>query len=405
MKTNTLDDFDLDGKTVLVRVDINSPLNPETKDITDANRIKECSETLIELAESRAKVVVLAHQGRPAGDDFTTLENHADKMSEVLGLPVKYVDDIFGSTARREISELKSGEILLLENVRFYSEEIIDIPAERQAKTHLVQKLSPLADLYVNDAFAAAHRSQASLVGFGITIPTAAGRLMEREIEGLKKTRNPDHPSVYILGGAKVDDALNLIDNIISDGIADKILTGGLLANVFLAGGGHDLGETNSEILSKKGYRDEFSKAEKLITEYEDKIETPLDFRVETGNGKAKVISIDDLPTEYPIYDIGDKTIENYSNIIINEAKTIFGKGPLGLFEKPPFDTGTNGIHKALAKTSAYTTIGGGHLVASARKLGITDKINHISTGGGACLTFLSGKKLPVLEVLKKAAR
>lgn len=404
MKTNTLDDFEVEGKTVLVRVDINSPLDPETKEITDINRIKEISDTIVELSENNAKVVVLAHQGRPAGDDFITLEKHADKMSEVLGIPVKYVDDIFGSTARREISELRPGEILLLENVRFYSEEIIDIPAEEQAKTHLVQKLSPLADLYVNDAFAAAHRSQASLVGFGITIPTAAGRLMEREIEGLKKARNPTHPSVYVLGGAKVDDALNLIKNIISDGIADKILTGGLLANVFLAGDGHELGETNSEILSKKGYREEFSKAKRLLDKYEDKIEIPVDLRVENKDGEEELVEVENLPTENPIYDIGDKTVDRYSDIIINEAGTIFGKGPQGLFEKPPFDTGTNGINRAIAQSDAYTTIGGGHLVASARKLGITDKIDHISTGGGACLTFLSGKKLPVLDVLEKAA-
>ncbi|KXA95721.1 phosphoglycerate kinase, partial [candidate division MSBL1 archaeon SCGC-AAA259E19] len=391
MKLNTLDDLEVESKTAIVRVDINSPLDPETGEILDNNRIRMCSETLNELSDKKAKIVVLAHQGRPASDDFTTLEKHAEEMSRVLDLPVNYIDDLFGPAAREEISNLDPGEILLLENARFYSEEVLNRPAEEQAETHLVRKLSPLADIFVNDAFAAAHRSQPSLVGFGVTLPAAAGRLMEKEVEGLGKARNPKHPCVYVLGGAKVEDSLSLIDHVLGKEIADQVLAGGLVGQVLLAAKGLDLGKTNMKIISEKGYEEELENAEKLLSTYEEKIALPEDLRVEESEGKAAVVSTGELPTENPVYDIGDETVDEYQKVI-EDAKTVVANGPVGVFEKPAFAKGTNGILKALSETGAFTVIGGGHMVASARELDIVESIDHVSTGGGSCLNFLSGE-------------
>lgn len=405
MKFNTLDDFEVEDKTVFVRVDINSPLDLETGEIMDDNRIVKCGDTIKELSDRNAKVVVLAHQGRPGDDDFTTMETHAEKMSEVYGKEVNYIDDTFGPAARNRISEMEPGEILLLENTRFYSEEVLNRAPEKQAKTHLVRKLSPLGDFYVNNAFAAAHRSQPTLVGFGVTLPAIAGRLMEKELNGLSKARDPEHPCVYVLGGAKAEDSISLADHVLDRDIADQVLIGGLVAQVILAAKGVDLGEANMDIIEEEGFEEEIENAKELLSKHdEDRIKLPKDLRVETDDGEAKVTSIDDLPTENPIYDIGDKTVEEYSDIIMS-AETVVANGPVGVFEKEAFAKGTNGLLKAIGKTEAYTVIGGGHMVASARKQNATDEIDHVSTGGGSLLNFLSGEELPVIEMLKEAAK
>lgn len=403
MEFNTLDEFDVDGKTVFVRVDINSPLDTETGEIIDDNRILKCTPSLQELSDGGAKVIVIAHQGRPGGDDFTTLEKHAERMSEVMDREVDYIDDLFGPAAREAISNLDRGDILLLENARFYSEEVLNRPATEQVETHFVKKLSPLADLFVNDAFAAAHRSQPSLVGFGIKLPAIAGRLMEKEINGLGSALNPEHPCVHILGGAKVDDSIDLIGHVFERGLADQVLVGGLVGQTFLAGKEIELGEPNIEIILEEGFEGEIHRAKNLLSKYGEKIVIPRDVRVEISDGEAEVISIDDLPTDYPIYDIGDETVREFADII-KESKTVVANGPLGVFEKPAFAKGTNVILDAIAETKAETIIGGGHLVAAARERNVTEKIDHVSTGGGACLNFLSGEKLPVIEILKKEA-
>lgn len=403
MEFKTIDDFEVEDKTVIVRVDINSPIDPETEEIMDDNRIVKCSDTITELSDKGAKVVVIAHQGRPGGEDFTTLEKHAEKMSEVFGTEVQYIDDLFGPSAREEISDLGSGEILLLENARFYSEEVLNRDPEKQAKTHFVQKLAPLADLYVNDAFAAAHRSQPSLVGFGEVLPAAAGRLMESELVGLDKARNPEHPCLHVLGGAKVDDSIALIEHVLEKGLADKVLTGGVVGQVFLVADSVDIGEPNLEFIKEEGFEEEIGIAEELLSKFGDSIHIPEDVRIEVEEGKAKNISLKELPTEKPIYDIGDETVSSYDDEI-KEASTVVANGPLGVFEKSEFAKGTNGVLDSIASSDAFTAIGGGHLVAAARESGITDKIDHVSTGGGACLNFLSGEKLPVVEILKEVA-
>ncbi|MBS3815354.1 MAG: phosphoglycerate kinase [Hadesarchaea archaeon] len=399
----TLDDVEVGGKTVLARIDINSPIDSETGEILDDNRIKMSSSTLEELSEKGAKIVVMAHQGRPGRNDFTTLENHAKKINQTLDLKVEYVDEIFGSSARNNIKNLESGEVLLLENMRFYSEEVINKPAEEQANTHLVRKLSPLADLYVNDAFAAAHRSHPSLVGFPITLPGVAGRLLEKEIRELGRAQNPEHPCTYLLGGAKVSDSLLLIEHILENEIADYVLTGGLIGNVLLAVN-HEIGGPNTQVLLDKGYENEIDRAKEIISTYKNKIKIPQDVRVEEKNGEANSIPVNQLPTDKPIYDIGDKTISEYSKTI-QDSKTVIANGPVGVFEKPAFAKGTNELLNSMVKSGSYTIIGGGHMVASAREIGITQKIDHVSTGGGSCLNFLSGEKLPVIEALKKSVK
>ncbi|MFP4005183.1 MAG: phosphoglycerate kinase [Candidatus Hadarchaeia archaeon] len=405
MKFNTLDDFEVDGKTVFVRVDVNSPIDPDTREILDDNRIIKCQDTIKELSERDAKVVVLAHQGRPGSDDFTTMEKHAEKMSEIYGKEVNYIDDTFGPAARQRIEEMEKGEILLLENARFYSEEVLNRDPEVQAKTHLVRKLSPLGDLFVNNAFAAAHRSQPTLVGFGVGLPAIAGRLMEEELKGLGKARNPEHPCVYLLGGAKAEDSIELADHVLERDIADKVLIGGLVGQVMLAAKGVNLGDSNMELIEEEGFKQEIENAEALLSKYdESRIKLPKDVRVETNGGKAEVVSVSDLPVDDPIYDIGDETIKEYAEII-EDSKTVVANGPVGVFEKEPFAKGTNELLRALGETEAYTVIGGGHMVASARRQNATDKIDHVSTGGGSLLSFLSGEKLPVVEMLEKAAK
>jgi phosphoglycerate kinase len=401
MQIPTLDQVDVRGKTVLLRVDINSPLDPETGEILDDTRMRECAPTIKELSDKGAKVVILAHQGRPGDEDFARLEKHAKKMQEVLGRPVKYVPEVLGPSAREEIRRLREGEILLLENVRFMAEEMLKGKPEEMAKTLLVKELSQLADLYVNDAFGAAHRDQPSLVGFGAALPTYAGRLMEKEVKGLSRGREPERPCVYVLGGGKSKESMAMIENILSQGIADKILTGGLLANLFLAAKGVNLGNRNLQILKDKGFDKEMERAKKLLATYPDRIVLPSDLVVER-DGKPHEIQVSELPVEDPIQDIGSKTVSQYKEIIAT-ARTVVANGPLGVFEKSGFERGTFEVLRAMADSNAYTIVGGGHMVAAAEKAGAAARIKHVSTGGGACISLLCGEPLPVIEMLKAA--
>lgn len=399
----TLDDADVLGKTVLVRVDINSPINPKTGEILDDTRIRECAPTLKELSQKSAKVVVLAHQGRPGSKDFTPLERHAKKLSGALGLEVRYVTDVFGPSARQAIKSMKLGEVLLLENIRFCDEESLTRPAEELAKTNLVRSLAELVDVYVNDAFAAAHRSQPSLVGFASLLPTFVGRLMERELNGLSNALSPERPCIYVLGGVKVDDSLKIIENVLGRGIADGVLTGGLVGQTFLVAAGWDIGKPNLGLLLEKGFEKEVERAKKLLATHGEKIKAPADVVVDDRE-KPKELTLEQLPTDLPMCDIGSRTVGEYSSKI-GEAKTVVANGPLGMFENPAFARGTFETLEAMARSKAFTVIGGGHMVAAARAAGVVDKIKHVSTGGGACISFLSGEKLPVVEMLMRAKR
>ena len=232
---NTIDDFDVEDKTVLVRIDINSPVDPGSGIILDDTRLKLHAQTVKELSNKGAKVVLLAHQSRPGKKDFTTLSQHAEALSDILNLRVKYVDSLFSNSAKEAIKSLRPHEILLLENARFFSEETLSRTPLEQSKTHLVRELSPLIDYFVNDAFAAAHRSQASLVGFTVNTPSAAGRVMEKELTVIQDALdNVQHPCVFLLGGMKPDDSIDVMENVLSNGTADSVLTTGIVGIIVL---------------------------------------------------------------------------------------------------------------------------------------------------------------------------
>lgn len=399
----TLDDLEFKNRTVLVRVDFNSPLDPETKKILDDTRIRTHAETLKELSEKGAKVVVMAHQGRPGDPDFSTLEQHAKILGKILRKPVKYVDDIFGDKAKDSIRKLKPSEILVLENVRMFPGETDKKKPEEHAESDLVKNLTPLAEIYVNDAFAAAHRAHASLVGFPMVLPAAAGRVMERELRALNKVaRATEKPCVYVLGGAKAEDAAAISEYVLGRGAADHVITGGVIANLFLHAEGYDIGEPNREYLKRKGFVQFVPKIQDLFRRFDGKILLPEDLAVGV-EGRRVEIALTSLPTRYPIYDVGPETIKRYAQLL-KTAKIIILNGPMGVYENDNFLAGTKGVFGAVAESQAFSVAGGGHTVAAIDKLGLTKKISYVSTGGGALMRFLRGKALSGVEALEKAA-
>ena len=402
LKFNTMDDFRFDDKTVLIRIDINSPVDPSSGLILDDTRMKLHAETLKELSDKGAKTVILAHQSRPGKKDFTTLEQHANVLGKIVGKPVKYIDDIFGTSAKQAIKNLKSGELLLLENVRFYSEEILNRNVDEQAKTHLVKNLSPLIDFYINDAFATAHRSQTSLVGFAHEVPVIAGRVMENELNILYSAiENVQRPCVYVLGGVKVDDSIEVMENVLENGSADFVLTSGLVANIFLLADNGNIGKCNEEFILNKGYSNFVDVASRLLDKFGDKILIPIDVAI-SDDGNRVDVSVDEIPN-LSIFDIGTKTIHKYAEVIRN-AKTLFANGPAGVFEDPLFSMGTDDILNSIASSEGFSIIGGGHLAAAAVQMGFEDNMNHISSGGGASINLLAGKELPVVKVLNETS-
>ena len=402
-KFNTIDDFDVEGKTVLVRIDINSPVDPSSDIILDDTRLKLHAQTVKELSNKGAKVVLLAHQSRPGKKDFTTLAQHADALSDILNLKVKYVDSLFSSSAKEAIKALKPHEILLLENVRFFSEESLSRTPEEQSKTLLVRHLSPLIDYYVNDAFAAAHRSQASLVGFTVNTPSAAGRVMEEELTVIQNALdNVEHPCVFLLGGMKPDDSIDVMENVLSNGTADAILTTGIVGNIVLWAAGVDIGQVNKDFIASRGYEDMVEKSRELIERFGDKVKYPIDVACEI-DGERVDIDKEDIPNE-AIFDIGVKTIAYYAKEI-RDAKTIFANGPAGVFEDPKFAMGTEDLINAIANSNGFSIIGGGHIAAATAGLGCEDQMSHVSSGGGACISMLAGKKLAAVEALMNSKK
>jgi len=396
----TLDDVDASGKSVLLRVDINSPIDPKTGQITDDKRIRATLETLRDLR--KARVTLMSHQGRPGKYDFTSLSLHAEILKKYAKRPVRFIGDVMGPAAMGAISELSPGEVLVLENVRFSAEENIEGSSEELAKTHLVRKLAPFFDLFVNDAFATAHRAQASLIGFAEVLPTVAGRIMERELKAIGGVLSrPKHPLVFVVGGVKVEDRIPAIQSLLDRGVVDSILVGGLVGEIFLKAKGYKLGKATDKKI--ENYKDQVEEAKKILSKYSKRIVTPTDVAIRSGK-KRRDISVSRLPTEETIRDIGVNTINSFSRIIRN-ANTVVASGPLGVFEEEGFEKGTERIVEAIAQCKGFTLIGGGHLDAIVEKLKLEGSFSHISTGGGAMLTFLTGKKLPAIEALERAAQ
>jgi phosphoglycerate kinase len=401
----TLDDVKVKDKVVLVRVDFNSEIDPTTKKVTSDVRIRAHAEsTLKELAEKGAKTVVLAHQGRKGDPDFTPLKQHAEILAKILKCPVQYVNDVFGDKAKKAIKALKGGEILVLENVRSWDGETKSGTPEQHAKTELVQNLAPLADLFVNDAFAAAHRGHVSMVGFTAVLPSAAGRIMERELKSLARAlEKPEKPCVYVMGGAKADDSLEISKYVLSNGIADYVVVGGVTSQLFLAAKGVDLGKKNMDFLAKKELMGLVPGIQALIKQYPGKVLTPEDVALDV-NDKRKEIPISKLPTDYSIFDIGAKTVENCAKII-SKAKSIVVSGPMGVYENKEFNYGTKKVFEAIANSKAFSLAGGGNTIAAIQEYGLSKKISYISTAGGALIEFLMGKKLPGVVALENAVK
>jgi phosphoglycerate kinase len=393
------------NKVVLVRVDFNSEIDPQTKKVTSDVRIRAHAETTLkELAEKGAKTVVLAHQGRKGDPDYTSLKDHAEILGKILKCPVKYVDDLFGDKAKAAIKDLKGGEILVLENVRSWDKETKNMSPEDASKTELVQNLAPLADLFVNDAFAAAHRAHVSMVGFTAVLPSAAGRIMERELKSLSKAlEKPEHPCVYVMGGAKADDSLEISKYVLGNGIADYVLVGGVTSQLFLAAKGIDLGKKTMDFLAKKELTQFMPGIKELLAKYPDKIILPVDVALDV-DGKRKEIPISKLPTEKSIFDIGKKTVNQFADII-SKAKSIVVSGPMGVYENKEFNYGTKKVFEAIANSKAFSLAGGGNTIAAIGEYGLNKKIGYISTAGGALIEFLMGKKLPGVVALETAVK
>ena len=401
----TLDDVKVKDKVVLVRVDFNSEIDPETKKVTSDVRIRaHAGSTITELAEKGAKVVILAHQGRKGDSDFIPLKQHAEILGKILKCPVQFVDDVYGEKAKKAIKNLKAGEILVLDNVRNFDGETKKGTPEQHAKTELVQNLAPLADLFVNDAFAAAHRGHVSMVGFTAVLPSAAGRIMERELKSLARAlEKPEKPCVYVMGGAKADDSLEISKYVLGNGIADYVVVGGVTAQLFLAAKGVNLGKKNMDFLAKKELTGLIPGIKELMQKYLGKVVVPVDVALDV-NGKRKEISVDKLPTECSIFDIGAKTVENYAGII-SKAKSIVVSGPMGVYENKEFNYGTKKVFEAIAKSKAFSLAGGGNTIAAIQEYGLTNKVSYISTAGGALIEFLMGKKLPGVVALENATK
>lgn len=388
MKFYTLDDVDLKGKSVLLRVDINSPYDEKKKSIRDSEKIKEPSRTIKELSIKGVKTVVIAHQGRKGDPDFTDLSCHAKLLEKHSGRKVQFVDDICGPKAIEKIKNMKNGEVILLDNVRKLDEETAKLTPEQHAQSNLVKTLSPLFDYFVQDGFSVCHRSQASVVGFPLVLKTIVGRVFEKEMTALEKI-DIGKEATYVLGGAKPEEDMMVLKHA-SKSEKSIVLTGGIFGLYCSAAKGIDLGK-NMEKLDPKII-------EEIMPLMTGQVIVPEDYIDENG----KKIASAKLPCNKLLLDIGPKTSKKYAEII-KKSKVIFGKGPMGKYEDKKFSKGTVVVLKAIAGSKGFSLIGGGNTTDAISRFKIPKKkFGHISLAGGALLEYMAGEKLPGLEVLKK---
>ena len=386
MNKKTVKDIDLKGKKVFVRCDFNVPMD-ENQNITDNTRIKAALPTIKYLLEQNCKIILASHLGRPKGEvkpEFS-LKPVAKELSKLLGKEVIMANDVIGEDAMSKASNLKEGEIMLLENVRFHREETDNAP-------EFAKKLASMAEIFVNDAFGTAHRAHASTTGIADYIPGVAGFLIEKELKFLGNAiNNPERPFVAILGGAKVSDKIGVIDSLLDK--VDTLMIGGGMAYTFFKAQGYNVGNSLCEVektgLALQAMEKAKAKGVKLLLPIDTKV--GKEFKPDT---ESKTVAWTEIPEEWEGFDIGEKTIEMFKKELQN-AKTVIWNGPLGLFEFEQFAIGTNEIAKTLAELDATTIIGGGDSAAAVTKAGLADKMTHISTGGGASLEFLEGKELP----------
>jgi len=392
MPKKTVQDIDVAGKRVLLRVDFNVPLDMNTGVISDDSRIRASLPTIKYLVDHKAKVIICSHLGRPKGKVVENLRMApvAHRLSQLIGLPVRTASDCIGAEVESQVSTLKEGDILVLENLRFH-------PEEEANDDGFAQKLARLGDVYVNDAFGTAHRAHASTVGVAKYLPAVAGFLMKKELEVMEKLlHNPERPSACLLGGAKVSDKIELLQNMLRK--VDMLLVGGGMAATFLRAQGFEVGHSLIE-------DDKLDLAKRLLREAEEwKVPflLPIDAIVakEIKDGaETRVVPVTDIPSDSHIVDIGPESIELFSEEL-KKCRTIMWNGPMGVYEIPQFAHGTKAIAKFISTLNATTVIGGGSSAEIVQAMGLADKMTHVSTGGGASLRFLEGASLPGVEVL-----
>ena len=406
-----MEEFDVAGKRVLLRVDINSPIDPNTKKIVNTNRIDKSLPTIEWLLDHGAKLALIAHQGDTLDyQNLIPLAEHAEKLTEKLGRKVDYIDDVCGPAAQEHVKNLDEGKGILLGNLRYLCEEIstfenaVKLKPEEMLDTFLVRSLAPLFDLYVNDAFAAAHRNAPSMVAFQELLPSAAGPLFFNEVSALTKVlKTPVHPSVYVLGGAKISDAFGMMEQVLASGAADKILACGVTGAVMLIASGVNLGAATDKFLADRSLDVFIEPARTYLKEYPGRIIVPKDLAYEE-NGQRSEIDVADLPKEELFMDLGEKSIKMFEEEIA-AAGMVFVNGPAGVFEKDIFEKGTRRVWEAIASAPGYTVVGGGDSVNAAAKFTDLKDYSYVCTAGGAMVRFLSGKKLPLIAAMEKAGK
>jgi phosphoglycerate kinase len=397
MNIGRLEDLGSLRGTALLRVDFNSPIDPSSNLILDDKRFREHAPTVRALEDS--KCVIVTHQSRPMKKDFTTLKAHSERLERLIGRPVDYIDDIFGACARDAVKSMDFGDVLMLENVRFSSEEVLTVGGEEARKTHLVKGLSSMADYYVFDAFGTAHRSQPTIVGIPRVMRSVAGLLMDKEVSTLSKVlTDAPGPVTFVLGGTKVDDSLAVAKNALESGIADYVVFTGVVANVVYLAQGRNIGKPSTDLVHSLGYEKEIGIAAELLKKYSDRIVIPGHVAVKE-DGVRKEYPVDSIPDDKGIMDLGIESLAELTGII-SDSGTVVLNGPAGVFEDEQFSAGTYELIRASEKAD-FSVVGGGHTAAVIEKMGVADRFSHISTGGGACIEFLAGKKLPAVEALE----
>lgn len=405
-----LEHYKYRDKFVLLRVDINSPVDPRTKNIVSDNRIRKSVPTIRYLLDAGAKLAIIAHQGDTLDyQNLLPLAEHAGKLSRLLGSEISYIDDVCGPAALEQVKNLQPGEAVLLGNLRYLTEEVSGFEKEVQLEprdmlqTWLVRRLAPLFDFYVNDAFAAAHRNAPSMVAFQELLPTVAGRLLFDEYSALSRLlQTAQRPVVFILGGAKISDAFGMIRQVLENKIADRILTCGVTGQVFLLAAGHSLGRATEKWITDHDFRGYIESARQYLAKWPERFFLPADLAY-VREGQRQVLPIADLQVDSELFaDIGPLTLAGYLRHI-EQAGTIFVNGPAGMYEDKLLEEGTRVLWQAIAAAPAYTVIGGGDTVSAAARFSDLNKYSYVCTAGGAMVRFLSGKKLPLIEAMEQA--
>ncbi len=407
IKYRTLDQVDVVGKRVALRVDLNSTIDPQTGKIQLNERFRAHSLTVKELMERGAKLVILAHQGRRGDPDFTDLRQHAEILSSLVGKEVRFIPDVVGAEAINAIKGLSKGEAILLDNVRRLEDEDVEKTPEEHANSTLPRTLAPHLDIFVLDAFSVAHRSHSSIVGLAALLPTYAGRVMERELSALNKMVALTSKIVFTLGGNKPVECVKVLQRFLKERPESihAVLTGGILGQLFAKARGYNLGGPSEEFLVKKKHMELFGAVSEIDQKLRDRVITPLDFAYAGKDGSRMEVLREGLPCPGEIQDIGSKTIQYYREIIegLEPDASVIVKGPMGVYEKPEFRKGTQTVYMALAKSRASTLIGGGDSVTAIEILGLRPSdFTYVSLGGGALISFLSGEPMPGIQVLSR---